>query len=133
MIASLIIARMIVAVVLVCVPILLFVLVSGRPENALWLIFPFFGAVPAIVGALVLFLPVEVLLDSRGLSHWKNMVVPLVGFLLPIVFMIVMGRKPFADGNNLIWLIVWGVFGAFWGFAWRGTEWLARWTGLVNG
>lgn len=141
MILPLTLARIVVAVALFVLPFILFIWSSGKQENAMILIFPFFGAIPAIVGALVLFLPVELFLDSRGLGGWKNLVIPVVGFILPIIFAIVMGTvwgsldtlvRNLGNGGWGAW-IVWGVFGAFWGFVWRATEWLAKLIGIANG
>ena len=92
----------------------------------MWLIFPFFGAVPAILGALIVFAPLEAVLDARGLGHWKNAAVPLAGASLIFIFVLVMqglagklglmvSRIAEHPGQALAPLLVWSVLGAFWG------------------
>ena len=133
---SLTLARVIVSVAIFCAPFLLFVILSANPDNGLILIVPFFGAIPAIIGALVLFLPAEILLDRLGLPKLKNIVVPLIGASLIAIFMIVMGAMQgelSLYGERLLQdpamfvsvMAVWIVFGAVWGVVWRMTEWLA--------
>ena len=141
---GMIVARIIVSVVLFCLPILIFVVLSRKPDNALYLIFPLVGAIPAIVAALVLFVPLESYLDGRGLGHLKNVFVPLAGATVIFIFMIVMGAvwgnpktmmDKLAHGGVHAWgaFLVWSVLGALWGLVWRSTEWLAKWVGLANG
>ena len=140
---SLTLARIVVSVAIFCAPFLLFVALSSNPDNGLILIVPLFGAIPAIIGALVLFLPAEMLLDRLGLPKLKNIVVPLIGASLIAIFMIVMGavwgnlslygERLLQDPTMFMGVMaVWMVFGAAWGVAWRITEWLAYRFGLVR-
>jgi hypothetical protein len=137
-------ARIIVGIVLFCLPVLIFVILSRRPDNALYLLFPLFGAIPAIIAALILFVPLEAYLDARGLPHLKNIAVPLAGAAVVFIFMIVMGVvwgnlgtmfTRLANGGIAAWgaFLVWSVLGALWGLVWRSTEWLAKLVGLANG
>ena len=136
-------ARVVVSVLLFCAPFLVFVLLSADPANGLILIVPFFGAIPAILGALILFVPAEMLLDRLGVPWLKNIVVPLLGASLIAIFMIVMGswqgelslyaERLLQDPAMFVSVMaVWIVFGALWGVAWRCTEWLARRIGWVR-
>ena len=141
---SLILARVVVSIILFCLPVFLFVIASRRRGNALYLLFPMFGAVPAILGALILFVPLEMTLEAQGLAEFKNPLVPLAGALIVFIFAFVMdalGGKPgasfvrLARGGMSTWggFLVWSVLGAIWGGIWRSTEWLARISGLTNG
>ena len=56
---------------------------------ALLLLFPLFGTIPAVLGALLFFLPIEMYLSAHGLSHWNNVVIPVAGSLLIVIFMFV--------------------------------------------
>jgi hypothetical protein len=136
---GMIVARIIVSVVLFCLPILIFVILSRKPDNALYLIFPMFGAIPAIVAALVLFVPIESYLDGRGLGHLKNLAIPLAGATVVFIFTVVMGvvwgnlttmLGKLASGGVATWgaFLLWSVLGALWGLVW-----LAKWVGLANG
>ena len=84
-------ARIVVGIALFCLPVVILVVLSRKPESALYLLFPMFGAIPAIIAALVLFVPLESYLDARGLAHLKNVAVPLAGATVVFLFMIVMG------------------------------------------
>ena len=137
-------ARIVVSIVLFCLPFLILVARSRKPDNALFLLFPLFGAIPAIVAALVLFVPIEGLLDARGVPHLKNLLVPLAGASVVFIFTVVMGVvwgnlgtmiSRLTAGGMAAWggFLVWSVLGALWGLVWRSTEWLAKWVGLVNG
>jgi hypothetical protein len=130
-----ILLRILVCVMLFCLPFVLFVAASRKPENGMWLIFPVFGAVPAIIGALLVFAPIEAALDARGLGHWKNAAIPLAGASLIFIFVLVMqglsgklglmfARIAEHPGQTLVPLLVWSVLGAFWGLLWRATAWL---------
>ena len=141
---GMIVARIIVSVVLFCLPILIFVVLSRKPDNALLLILPLAGAIPAIIAALVLFVPIESYLDARGLGHLKNVAIPLAGATVIFIFMIIMGLAwgnlgtllgRLVDGGVAAWgvFLLWSVLGALWGLIWRSTEWLAKWVGLANG
>ena len=137
-----ILIRVIVCMVLFCLPFLLLIAASGKPEAMLYLIFPFFGAIPGVLGALLVFAPIEAFLDRRGKSHLKNKVVPLAGALLVFVFAIgittlkgnllpFLGRLASSGGADLWPFAVWSVLGAFWGGLWRFTAWVG--TRIVRG
>ena len=130
-----ILIRVIVCMVLFCLPFLLLVAASGKPEAMLWLIFPFFGAIPAVLGALLVFWPLEAWLDRHGKSHLKNRAIPIAGALLVFVFALVMwtlsgnvlqnlGRLFSGEGEGIWPFAVWSVLGAFWGGLWRFTAWV---------
>ncbi|MCJ8190578.1 hypothetical protein [Sphingomicrobium aestuariivivum] len=136
-------ARVVVSFGIFCAPFFLYIAASSTPEDAMILIFPFIGAIPAIVGALVLFVPAEMLLDRLGAPALKNVVVPLLGASLSIISVLVIGAwtdslgtlaRNIAQHGSMFWgaMSVWAVLGAIWGLVWRSTEWLARKTGLVR-
>ena len=127
-------ARIVVSLALFCLPILIFVILSRKPDNALYLLFPMFGAIPAIVAALVLFLPIEVYLDGRGLSHLKNLLIPLAGAAVVSIFIFVMGIvwgdlgrmvSRLANGGVAAWgaILLCSVLGGLCGLVWRSSEW----------
>jgi hypothetical protein len=137
-------ARIIVAVVLFCLPFALFIAASRKPDNMMFLLFPLFGAVPAIIFALILFVPVEALLNARGMPGAKNIVIPLLGASL--VFLFAIGMEAYSGSLGrflaritegglaaLAPMLLWSVLGVAWGLIWRSTEWLAKWVGLTNG
>ncbi len=133
----LLLARIVVSVILFCAPFVLFVFLSANPDNALILIFPFFGAVPAILAAIVLFVPAEALLDRLGMPRLKNVVVPLIGAFIGTIAMVVIGfatdslwvlARNISQQPEAFWgvMAVWGVLGVVWGLVWRMTEWMAN-------
>jgi hypothetical protein len=137
---SLTLARIIVAVVLFCLPFVIFVVLSEKPDNAMYFLFPIFGAVPAILAAVILFMPIEAALDARGMADCKNFAVPLAGamifFLVIIIIGLISGNlgAMFARIVKAGWLslLPWSFLGALWGLVWRSTEWLANWVGLTH-
>lgn len=133
----LLLARIVVSVILFCAPFFLFVLLSANPDNALILIFPFFGAIPAILAAIILFVPAEALLNRLGYPKLKNVVIPLIGAFIGTIAIFVI-----AFANDSLWVLarnisqepvafwgsmaVWSVLGVVWGLVWRMTEWMAN-------
>jgi Ni,Fe-hydrogenase I cytochrome b subunit len=135
--------RVVVSVVLFCLPFILFIILSGKPDNMLLLLFPFFGAVPAILSSLLIFSPLETMLDNSKKPHLKNLFIPLAGAAIIFVFMLIvgtlsgnlgmlLGRMNSGDAN--VWGVyaVWSVAGMVWGVIWRLTDHLAKWVGLSN-
>ena len=130
-----IVVRILVCIALFCLPFLALVALEGRPEGMLWMIFPVFGALPAVVGALLVFVPLEMYLDARGQGRLKNVAVPVAGALLIFLLSAVMwtlsgdvarnfGRLVTGGPNVLGPFLVWSVLGAFWGGLWRFTAWV---------
>ena len=85
--------------------------------------------------SLLVFVPIEWLLDRRGLGHLKDIAVPLAGALLIVLFSLVMfglsGKLGLAferiAGGGLAQLapfLLWSVLGVFWGALWRFTAWV---------
>lgn len=133
---SLTLARVVVSVMIFCAPFLLFVALSANPENAIVLLFPMLGAIPAIVAALVLFVPAERLLDRIGRPGLKTIVIPLIGASIVYVTLFVLawvqGRldtlfRNFSDNPAMFIgvLGLWAFLGVLWGLVWRMTEWLS--------
>lgn len=52
-----ILLRLVIAAAPLCLPLVLLILASGKAENAMFLLFPLFGGVPAVLGALLAFAP----------------------------------------------------------------------------
>ncbi len=137
-----ILARIVVSVVLFCAPFFAFIAASGAPEMGIILIFPLMGAIPAIIAALLLFVPAEWLCDRIGAPWLKNLVVPLLGAV--VIFAVDAGfafydpmYRPILGklGDNpgaLIGLLFWAALGAAWGVVWRLTDWIAKRLGLVR-
>ena len=136
-------ARIIVSVALFCAPFILYVVFSNQSQAGMMLLFPLFGAIPAIVAALILFLPIELLLENKN-SWLKNILIPLTGASVIFIFMFIMARSSYDASRiqnlavprySMEWGIyaIWSVAGATWGVIWRFTEFLAKWTGLANG
>src|SRR5688500_14408711 len=82
-------ARLLISFALLCLPIVLHVVASRKPENALWLMFPIVGGIPAVLGALLIFVPIEVYLSAPTLGHLKNVAIPAAGSLLILLFMVI--------------------------------------------
>ena len=140
---TLILARCVAAVVLYCAPIIVYMAGSKKADSAILLIFPVIAAIPAVALALLLFWPVELLLDRLGHPALKNILIPVIGGTLIYVFTLLLGlydgnlgellrkvaNKP--DGHRVT--MFWVALGVVWGIAWRASEWLARTIGLTNG
>jgi hypothetical protein len=142
---TLLVARLLISVALLCSPFALIVIGSVGRRNAgslIWLLIPFFGGVPAVLGALLVFAPLEGILDARGLGHLKNVAVPLAGALLIVIFVVgslgargklAMLRTRIASGGiNVIGpMLLWSALGVIWGVLWRLSEWIATRAGIV--
>jgi hypothetical protein len=137
-----ILVRIAVCFALFCAPLLFYVIASRKPENALWFLFPMFGGVPAILGALLVFVPLEGLLQARGLGHLKNVAVPLSGSLFVLIFLfvscVVSGHfftrlKRILNGGSqmTVSLLFWSFLGVLWGVSWRLSDWAVRSVGLL--
>jgi hypothetical protein len=67
---------------LVGLPFVLLAVGQRRKGGAMWLLFPFFWGVPLMLGGLLVFAPLEHVLDLRGLGDLKDACVPLAGAVL---------------------------------------------------
>ena len=126
--------RLLIGLAIFCAPIVLYVVASRKADNALYLMFPMFGAIPGAIGAALVFVPLEHWLDARGLAHLANWAVPASGATLIVLFVIVtltatrrfgvfrsrVARNP---AQALAPLLVWSVLGTLWGAAWRASAW----------
>lgn len=135
-----ILVRIVICVVLFCFPLLVYIWASRKPDNALWLIFPLFGGIPAVFGALFVFVPLEIFLDAQALGHLKNVAVPLSGALLVVFFIIFawgisgnLSKVPerIATGgvHFVVPVLFWSFLGVVWGGLWRLSDWLV---GLIR-
>ena len=129
------VARLVICVLLFCLPFLLPILASRKPEAGLMLMFPLFGAIPAAISALILFVPVENWLDRHDLAHLKNIAVPAAGSIIVVGFMLVVGllkRKPFWFVGRIrekglamiVPVLIWSLLGTVWGGLWRLSDWM---------
>ena len=127
--------RLVISLVIFCAPIVLYVIASRKADNALYLIFPMFGAIPGAIGAVLVFVPIESYLQTRGLAHLADRLVPASGATLIVIFTLVMlgtsggfgrfWRRLVAGGMNAVApLLVWAVIGVLWGAAWRASAWV---------
>lgn len=102
-----------------------------------------FGTIPAVLGALLLFIPIEMYLSAHALGHLNNVAIPVAGSLLIVLFMfiasIVSGNLPryFArlckEGKHILGpLLFWSLLGTIWGAVWRLSHWLLVVTGLTS-
>lgn len=130
-------ARSVICVLLFCLPLLLYILASGSAETSLILFIPFVGLIPALLGAWLLFSPLEALLDFLNIGNLRNIILPLAGGLLPlIVFAIIievsgdrrliLNRLSTGGMNEWGPLLFWIVLGVIWGGLWRISEWVLR-------
>ncbi|MEA3008391.1 MAG: hypothetical protein QOJ91_83 [Sphingomonadales bacterium] len=125
----LILVRLLLSLGLFCGPFLAFAVLSRQQHAGLVLIMPLFGAVPGIMAALILFLPIEVALRGTGL---ENILVPLAGASLIFLFTVITQRGVrYRRSGKSGWngWTLWSVAGAFWGVIWRLTDPLCRLAG----
>jgi hypothetical protein len=127
--------RLLLCLILFNLPFILFVAASRNKDNALVLLFPLFGTIPAVIGALLLFLPVEMYLSAHALGHWNNVAIPVAGSLFIVIFMLIASIKSgkplqFFSRLRKDWqqtlgaMLLWSVLGTIWGAAWRLSHWL---------
>src|SRR3982750_3454061 len=140
---TLLLVRLLISAAMFAAPFALLAFASKSEFGGMWLLFPVFAAVPGVLGALLLFVPVEAVLEARGLQAYKNLAVPAAGALIAPILTLVMvtasgkahmlGRLV-SDGVNA-WgpLIMWMVLGAIFGWLWRVTAWVANLMGMTNG
>ena len=130
-----ILLRLLICLILFYLPFILFVAASRDKENALWLIFPLYGTIPAVLGALLLFIPIEKYLNAHALGHLNNVAIPVAGSLLIVIFMfmasIVSGNlhqflsRIYKGGKHVLGsLLLWSLLGTLWGAVWRLSHWL---------
>ena len=140
---TLLLVRLLISAAMFSVPFALLAFASKSENGALWLLFPLVAAVTGVVGALLLFVPVEALLDSRGLQSYKNLFVPLSGALIAPILLVVMtvasGKvalfmERLSSGGVNAWgpIVMWMMLGAVFGALWRLTSWLAGLIGFAN-
>ena len=96
----------------------------------MWLLLPLFGAVPAILAAALLFVPIERLAQSRGLDQWAAPAVVLAGASMVFIFEFLVrlpeqprrlgqaARTPFRLRQFVRAASIWIVSGALWGALW---------------
>jgi hypothetical protein len=127
---AMILIRLVICVVLFCLPFLGLIMLDGSPDAMIYLLFPIFGAIPGLLAALLVFVPIERLLERRGEEHLKNFAVPAAGALL--IFAIALVVLSFSGdlsvkiarimGGGLynLWpFLIWSLLGAVWGGLWR--------------
>jgi len=141
---TLLLVRLLISAAMFSAPFALMAFASKSQHGAMWILFPLFAVVPGVVGALVLFVPIEAILESRGLHSYKNAFVPLAGALIaPILLVVttaasgkiglVVERYSSAGVNAWGPIVLWMVLGAVFGALWRLTAWLAGLMGFANG
>jgi undecaprenyl pyrophosphate phosphatase UppP len=84
---------------LVGLPFVLLAVGQRRRDGLMWLMFPFFRGVPLMLGALVVFAPLERVLDGRGLGRWKDVGVPLAGGVLVAGVFALVAIRALRSGN----------------------------------
>lgn len=126
-------ARLLISVFATTLPFLIF---TGSHKNqavGLVMLVPLFGAIPAAVVALLIFRPIELVLDANGMSHWSEIVIPFVSanliFLSIFLLDLTQSRslsKAISNTKNAIstkpWL--WIGTGLVFGVCWRASYWL---------
>jgi hypothetical protein len=138
---TLIVARLLISLALLCAPFALFAIGTRSAGGLIWFMFPVVYGTPALLGALLFFAPLEGFLNARGLGHLKNVAVPLAGAVLIVLFTFlflkatgglskalarVSSGGPAAVGA----LALWSAVGAVWGAVWRLSDWIAARAGL---
>ena len=140
-------ARAVALLVLFCLPFVLLAVASGRREGALYLMFPVILALPVVLGALIVFAPLESYLDGRGLGRLKNAAVPLAGGVLVVVVLAVVAWIATTSGNphvrqraldgfarypvrQVLYVAAGAVPGAVAAALWRLTDWAVTLVGL---
>ena len=140
---SLILARLLISLALLCAPFALLVIGSRRAEGLIWLMFPVVGGIPALLGALLIFAPLEGYLNARGLGHLKNVAIPLAGTVLIVIFTIAvlavsgnlaksLARISSGGVSAIGAFVLWSAAGAIWGAVWRLSDWIAARVGLAG-
>ena len=141
---TLLVVRLLISAAIFAAPFALMAVASKSEHGAMWILFPIFAAVPGMLGALILFAPIEALLDARGLHSYKNLAVPAAGALIAAIFFLVMtmasgktdvmlGRIASQGVNAWGPIVLWMILGALFGVFWRLTAWLAALMGISNG
>ena len=141
---TLLLVRLLISAAMFSAPFALMAFASKSQHGAMWILFPLFAAVPGVVGALLLFVPIEAILESRGLHSFKNVFVPLAGALIAPILLIVtttasgklgLVAERFSSAGVNAWgpIVLWMVLGAVFGALWRLTAWLAGLMGFANG
>jgi hypothetical protein len=127
---SVVLLRTVVAAGLFLAPFVVAIGASRKPENLLYLIFPFYGAIPALAWTFLVLVPLELWLAARGLGASADWAVPAAGASLAVVVVaavtIVTGRLRVVVVRLVtvgwpVWgpIVVWAALGAAWGVAWR--------------
>lgn len=126
--------RVLLCAVVFTAPVALYIIMSGKKDNLLLLLFPMIGIIPAVIGALLVFWPLEALLDGTGRPAWKNYFVPIAGACLIIAVVAIVGgisgklammleRIASNPVNNGGPILLWMVLGLIWGILWRMSDW----------
>ena len=139
-----VLARLLICMALVCSPFVLVALASRKAQGCMWMsLFPIFGGVPAVLGALLVFAPLERYLDARALGHLKNVAVPVAGAFLVVIFILViqgatgslkrtLGHIARDRMRAIEPILVWSALGVLWGVLWRLSDWLATRAGVTG-
>ena len=141
---TLLLARLLISAALFAVPFALMAFTSKSAHGGMWILFPLVAVVPGVLGALILFAPVEAMLDAHGLQSYKNVAVPFAGALIAPIFLLAMatasgkadvllGRIASQGANAWGPIVLWMFLGAIFGVLWRLTAWLAALMGIANG
>nr|WP_137677987.1 hypothetical protein [Parerythrobacter lutipelagi] len=126
-------ARCFVCILLFCAPLLAMMASSGDPAMGMLLLIPMIGLIPALIMALLLFVPVEALTGRMGLRWLANVLVPIMGVvgagLCLLVLAAALGASD-AMARNFAqqpWAFYfWLAMGALWGVVWRLTALVGR-------
>lgn len=128
--------RIALSCILLWLPFILITILNTDPNYGLILIFPFVGTIPAIIVAILIFMPVEYLLDKRGMAFHKNIVVPVLGALSVVIWKLFWAMPYLFSSepiNKNIPAASWGgmeivIGGGFaWGIIWLLAESIVRW------
>ncbi|MEO1045019.1 MAG: hypothetical protein AAFX04_06230 [Pseudomonadota bacterium] len=121
---------------------MLFASFSKQQNSMMVVLIPFFGAIPAIIGALLLFVPAEYYLDHIGQSALKNIAIPVIGGTLVFFVTLAIAQKGEISSltdrlskgkwNDWAGFVFWVLMGAIWGVLWRLTEWLVELSGAIG-
>ena len=109
---------------------------SSAQHRDMWLLVPVFGAVPAILAAALLFVPIERFAYSRGLDHWATFGVVIAGGSIVFLFTLIAhlperlrrtskpAPTPFRFGRFVSTASIWIISGALWGALWRASAFI---------
>lgn len=124
---------------LLWLPFLMFATLSADSNNALILIFPFFGTIPALIMALLVFSRIENVCAQSERRYFKYLFVPLAGVLSVFIFKFV-GYAPYllvsGPEKENVPAASWDGMGDWfagsfaWGIIWLVTGDVLKWLGV---